>query len=184
VTAVVLCGGEGRRFGSDKTRAVLGDATLLDHLLAELPAAWPVFCVGEQRVTARGVTWCREEPPGGGPVAGVAAALPLVDTPLVVLLGGDMPYAGGPARALADRLRGESAAEVVAARDRDGHVQPLLAAYRTDALRAALPSRPAGIPLMRLLDGLRELTVTVPSPASLDVDTPADLDEARHRLGP
>jgi molybdopterin-guanine dinucleotide biosynthesis protein A len=184
VTAIVLCGGESRRFGSDKTRARLGATSVLDHLLDTLPPPWPVVCVGAKRNTTREVTWCREEPPGGGPVAGVSAALPLVDTPFSVLLGGDMPYAGGPAAALADRLRAETDREVVAARDGDGRVQPLLAAYRTDALRAALPSQPAGTALVRLLGGLRQLTVAVDASASLDVDTPADLDAARLRLAP
>ena len=91
VTAVVLCGGTGRRFGGDKTRADLGGASVLDRLLAGIPADWPVLCVGERRPTARAVTWLREDPPGGGPVAALAAALPRVDTPVLVALGGDMP---------------------------------------------------------------------------------------------
>lgn len=184
MTAIVLCGGEGRRFGSDKTRAALGDATVLDHLLLGLPATWPVVCVGERRPTVREVTWCREDPPGGGPVAGVGAALPLVHTSLTVLLGGDMPYAGAPAADLVDRLRPESDVDVVAARDGEGRVQPLLAAYRTAGLRAALPAEPAGIPLMRLFDGLRYLAEAVPGSGAVDIDTPDDLEEARHRLAP
>lgn len=183
-TAVVLCGGGSTRFGSDKTRAELGGQALLDALLLGLPEEWAVLCVGEERPTARQVQWCREQPPGGGPVAAVAAALPRVTSSVVVLLGGDMPYAGPPAAALAARLRAEPGVEAVAARDGDGRVQPLLAAYRTGALRAVVPAEPAGTPLMRLLDGLRGLTVDVSPDAALDVDTRADLERARHRLEP
>ena len=184
-TAVVLCGGESRRFGSDKTRADLGGVSVLDALLSSLPKAWDVLCVGPERPTVRrGVRWTREDPPGGGPVAGLAAALGEVQAPVTVLLGGDMPGAGPVAVELAAALAGVPHADVVAGVDGDGRVQPLLAAYRTVALRAALPDRPAGTPLRRVLDGLRVHRVEVPERASRDIDTPEDLDAARHRLAP
>ena len=184
-TAVVLCGGESRRFGSDKTRADLGGVSVLDALLSSVPEHWDVLCVGPTRPTVRpGVRWTREDPPGGGPVAGLAAALGEVEAPVTVLLGGDMPFAGAVAVELAAALAGVPDSDVVAGVDGDGRVQPLLAAYRTVALRAALPDRPAGTPLRRVLDGLRVHRVEVPPQASQDVDTPEDLDAARHRLAP
>lgn len=180
-TAVVLCGGESRRFGSDKTRADFGGTTVLDVLLTSLPQEWDVLCVGPKRPTQRpGVRWTREDPPGGGPVAGLAAALAVVDSPTTVLLGGDMPYAAGAAAHLAARLVGlPGTDDVVAGVDGDGRVQPLLAAYRTAALRAALPEEPAGTPLRRLLDGLSVRGVEVPRRASHDIDTPEDLAALR-----
>ena len=183
-TAVVLCGGAGRRFGSDKTRAQLAGTALLDHLLDGLPRGWPVVCVGEPRPTSRDVTWCREEPPGGGPVAAIAAALPLVDGPVLVLLGGDMPYAAGPAPELVATLAAAPDLDAVIGRDGDGRLQPLLAAYRTAALRAAVPEPAADSPLMRLLDALRTRVVPLPEGAALDVDTAEDLERARLRLDP
>lgn len=181
---MVLCGGAGRRFGGDKTRADLGGTPLLDHLLGGLPGDWPVVCVGAERPTQRVVTWCREDPPGGGPVAGVAAALPLLVSPLLVLLGGDMPYAAGPAPALVAALEGAPDLDAVIGRDGDGRLQALLAAYRTAALRRAVPQPAAGTPLMRLLDPLRTRAVALGADASLDVDTAEDLARARHRLDP
>ena len=179
---MVLCGGAGRRFGGDKTRALLGGTALLDHLLDGLPADWPVVCVGESRPAHREVTWCREDPPGGGPVAAISAALSVVGGSVVVLLGGDMPYAAGSASALAATLAGSPELDAVIGRDGDGRLQPLLAAYRTSSLRDAVPEPAAGTPLMRLLDPLRTLVVEVPEAAALDVDTADDLDRAR-RLG-
>ena len=179
VTAVVLCGGTGRRFGGDKTRADLAGSPVLDHVLVGLPSDWPVVCVGEPRPTGRPVSWCREDPPGGGPVAAIAAALPHVQSPVVVVLGGDMPYAAGPAPGLAAHLAEGPALDAVLGRDGGGRRQPLLAAYRTEALRTAVPQPAAGTPLMRLRDSLRTLVVALPEGAALDVDTTADLDRAR-----
>lgn len=182
VTAVVPCGGAARRFGADKTRALLGSTSLLERLVDGLPASWPVLCVGPARPLGRDVQWVREEPPGGGPVAALAAALPFVTSPFLVALGGDMPYAAGPAPALVTALAARPDVDAVAARDREGRTQPLLAAYRVTALARALPEAPGGTPLMRLLDALRVDVVDAHWPLTLDVDTPADLEEARHRL--
>lgn len=182
VTAVVLCGGAARRFGSDKTRALLGDRSLLHRVVGGLPPSWPVVCVGPGQPTPRAVQWVREDPPGGGPVAALAAALPCVATSLVVVLGGDMPYAAGPAPALATRLGANPVVDAVVARDGEGRTQPLLAAYRVESLSHVLPEPPAGTPLMRVLDALRVENVDADWPLTLDVDTPQDLEAARHRL--
>jgi molybdopterin-guanine dinucleotide biosynthesis protein A len=182
VTAVVLCGGAGRRFGGDKTQALIAGLPLLDHVLLALATPWPVVCVGPQRPTARGVTWCREEPPGGGPVAALAAGLAHVTTGSVVVLGGDMPQAGPAATVLAAALDAQPGVDAVVGTDGDGRRQPLLAAYRLAALRRAMPHPPEGAPFMRLLDGLVVAPLQVDPWVALDVDTPEDLVAARHRL--
>jgi molybdopterin-guanine dinucleotide biosynthesis protein A len=184
VTALVLCGGASRRFGSDKTRADLHGRALLEHVLVALPDRWPVVCVGTERPTQRTVTWTRERPPGGGPVAGLAAGLASVATPLVVVLGGDMPYAAPATERLVTALEADLGVDAVAATDARGRTQPLLAAYRVPALATALPTAPAGTPLMRVLDRLRVAVLPLPGDAVLDVDTPEDLERARHRLHP
>src|SRR4051812_41556840 len=88
----------------DKTAAPFGSGTVLDHLIDDLPAKWPVVTVGPERPTRRRTQWTREAPPGGGPVAAIAAGLALVRTDLVVVLAGDMPFAAGTAARLAAAL--------------------------------------------------------------------------------
>lgn len=180
LTVVVLAGGESRRFGSDKLAAPLAGSTVLDHLLASLPAPWPVVVVGESRTTARAVTWTCEDPPGGGPLAGIEAGLALVGTGLVAVVAGDMPYAAAGLVALAAAL-GAAAPDILAAvgTDDEGVANPLLAVYRAAAVRAGLPHPAHGRPAKTLL-ALPHVEVRVAGVASRDVDTPADLEELTH----
>ena len=175
LTVVVLAGGGSRRFGSDKLAAPLGGSTVLEAVVASLPTSWPVVVVGPERECGRPVTWAREDPPGGGPLAGVAAGMALVATPLVAVVAGDMPYAGAALPALADVLRtAPPEVDAVVARDAGGWPNPLLAVYRCAQVRAVLPDPAADRPA-KLLLGLAHVEVDVAGPASRDVDTPADL---------
>jgi molybdopterin-guanine dinucleotide biosynthesis protein A len=175
LTVVVLAGGQSRRFGSDKLAAPLGGTTVLDHLLDALPSAWPVVVVGEARDTAREVVWTREEPPGGGPLAGIDAGLGLVGTGHVAVVAGDMPYAVPGLLVLAAALAaaGPETAAAIAVDDED-HANPLLAVYRVASVRTVMPRPAHGRPAKTLL-ALPHLRVPVSGVTSRDVDTPADL---------
>jgi len=199
---IVLCGGTSRRLGGvDKTRESLSGTTVLDFLLDALPPGWPVVCVGEMRATARSVQWCRESPAGGGPVAGIAAGLELIrdldavtdhdsnsdnampGNAICVVVGGDTPFAATALPTLVDALNAQPVLDAMLASDPDGRTQPLLAAYRFEALRAALPDEPGGARLMVVVDTLRIGTVPCDARTTLDVDTPEALEQARHIVG-
>ena len=176
-TVLVVAGGLATRFGSDKLAAPLRGVPVLDHLLAALPVEWPVVTVGVERPTARPVTWTREDPPGGGPLAGVAAGIMIVHTDRVAVVAGDMPYAGPAVAALVEVLRtAPTDVAAVVASDREDVPNPLLAAFRTTALRGALPDDPRGVPARSLLE-LPHAVLPVAGVAALDVDTPEDLAE-------
>ena len=64
--------------------------------------------------------------------------------------------------------------------DAHGFANPLLAAYRTASVRAALPIPAANRPAKLLLE-VPHLEVAVTGPAGRDVDTPADLDDLDRR---
>lgn len=184
VTAIVLCGGGSSRFGADKLVQALGGTTVLGHVVDSLPRSWLLVAVGDERALDRPVTWVREEPPDGGPLAGIAAGIAATTTEFVVVLGGDMPFAGASAQQLVADLVVTHDDDVVGvcARGDDGRDNPLLAAYRTDAVRAALPEVTRNGRARLLLDRLPHHWRAVAEADLLDVDTPAGLEVARKRV--
>jgi molybdopterin-guanine dinucleotide biosynthesis protein A len=191
---VVLAGGQSRRWaGRDKTAVLLGGVPVLEHAVRGLVAAadadlGDVVVVAPPEHPARprlaGVRWVREEPPGGGPVAGLAAAVGvLVPAVTLVAVGaGDAPFAGEAVPLLLDAL-GDGLDGAIGV-DPDGLEQPLLAVYRVAPLRAALPRSPAGTSLRELVGRLRLARVPVGWRAALDLDTPEDLATAERLLPP
>lgn len=188
---MVLAGGSARRLGgTDKPALTVGGTALLDRVLAGCAEATTTVVVGPERPTVRPVRWIREQPPGGGPVAAVAAALPLVSADTVLLLAADLPFfaPAAAARLLAVLAYGAAGTDAVALVDADGRDQPLAAAYRTAPLRAALSALvashggdPAGLPLRRLVGSLTTRRLADPDGAALDCDTWDDLRLARAR---
>ncbi|MBV2356053.1 molybdenum cofactor guanylyltransferase [Streptomyces sp. J2-1] len=186
--AVVLAGGAARRLGgADKPGLRVGGRALLDRVLAACADAARTVVVADPRPTARPVRWAREEPAGGGPVAALDAGLRGGTAGDTVVLSADLPFLtpATVARLLA-ALRA-SGADGALLTDADGRDQPLVAAYRTAALRrglAALADGPdglAGLPLRRLTGALD--LVRVPDPlASFDCDTWDDIADARARI--
>ena len=138
--AIVLAGGRASRLhGADKGAVDIAGRTSLDRVLAAVTGARTVVVVGEPRPVERPVLWCREDPPYGGPPAGVAAALPLTSADVVVLLGCDYPLlTPDSVAALVHARAGHDAAWLV---DRHGRDQYLLGAYARAALEAVGAAR-------------------------------------------
>lgn len=186
---IVPAGGAARRLGgADKPALTVGETTLLDRVLAACAGAGTTVVVGPARPTTRpGVRLTREHPPGGGPVAAVAAGLAEVTAELVLLLAADLPFLDERTvhrlvTALDEAGPDTEAAVLVDAAGRD---QPLAAAYRTAALRTALAAAgdPAGLPLRRLTGSLRTLRLADTDDVTYDCDTWEDLARARERDG-
>ena len=185
--AIVLAGGAGRRMGSrDKAALVVGGRPLGARVRAAIDGATQVVLVGPDRSWLAADVVTREDPPGAGPLAAVAAGLIHVARPVVVVVAVDLPFLG---RAHVDALRTalaeNPAADVALAVDDLGHDQHLVAAWRADSLRARVAAlgRLANRPLRGLLDGAAVRRLTMPSapgtpPPWFDCDTEQDLNEA------
>jgi len=186
LAAVVLTGGSGARLGgADKAALELAGVSLLERALAATVAATEVVVVGRHVRTSRPVTWTLEDPPSGGPAAGVLAGLDrLTDAAdLVAVLAVDMPRvnAGTVAR-LTWAVEAEGEVDGALLVDPDGRRQLLAAVYRVPALSAARPADPsgeAGLPMRRLVAPLRLVEVPTVGDEARDVDTWSDLRALR-----
>ena len=182
---IVLTGGSAARFqGADKASMEAGGSTLLEHVLGALAEVPDVVVVGQQVGTSRPVTWTREDPPGGGPAAGLLAGLrgfPRLPR-LVAVLAVDMPMVS---TATVRRLMLASAEDGGLLVDETGRRQYLCAVYRTEALLEAAPKRKKrhGMSMRKLVGGLELAEVPAVAWEAHDVDTWEDLVAVRERLG-
>lgn len=182
LAAVILAGGTGQRLGGvDKASIEIAGRTLLEHALAATAGAEEVVVVGSQVPTTRPVTWTREDPPSGGPAAGLLAGLDAlaVAPALVCVLAVDMPrFSAGTVARLVDVLLTSDGADAACLVDEAGQKQWLAAVYRYDALMAARPANHEeehGLSTRRLLRALRIVAVAAVESEARDVDTWADL---------
>jgi molybdopterin molybdotransferase len=174
VHAIVLAGGASRRLGGDKPEQRVGGRRLLDIVLAAVIDADRVVVVGPPRNVPSGVTVVCEDPPGGGPVAAVAAglsALPGGPSDIVVLAA-DLPRITPTAVDMLVAARG--VAPAVLAVDDSGRVQYLTAVWDSAALTAALALSPP-----RMRDLTPADATTAPMSGVEDVDTAEELAAAR-----
>jgi molybdenum cofactor guanylyltransferase len=192
--AVVLAGGRASRAGGiDKPGQRVGGRTLVASVAGAAVAAGAaqVIVAGPARpglaadvpFPPGGLVFVREDPPGSGPVAAVAAGLARARSPVVAVLAADLPFL--TARALAPLLAavrgGEGAGAVLL--DGEGRRQWLAGCWRAAALRDALAGY-RGASLHGLLEPLRPALIACPArpdepPPWLDCDTMADLARAR-----
>lgn len=175
--AIVLAGGRGSRLGGVNKPAVrLGGRRLLDVALAAASAARRIVVVGEVEVP-EGVLLTREDPPFGGPVAGVEAGFAALGVPAewTLLLASDLPDAE-PAVARLLLAEPDDADDGVCLVDADGRLQWLLGCYRSGALARRLGERgdPPLTAMHRLLGPLRLLGVPAGEVSVADLDTPQD----------
>lgn len=184
--AIVLAGGFGRRLGSvDKPALELGGVSLLDIVLAAVAPALTVV-VGPARDLPARVLQTREEPPGGGPCAAIAAGLRrLADTPvnplcaesLVTVVAADLPGVDAAAIEVLAAAAARAGADGAVLVDPDGRDQYLCGVWRFSALTAAVSRRPSwhGGRVADLLAALICVRVPADATRTADVDTPADL---------
>lgn len=194
VSAIVLAGGAARRLGgASKPGLVIGDDTLLDLAVAACAVAdaKPVVVVGPPDLARDGVVVTREDPTGGGPVAGLAAGLaelsarcggPFGEDDLILALACDMPRAADAVAGLMAAVGPGDGAWVV---DDEGRPQPLLAVYRAQSLAVAVAElqTATGAAMRDLVRNLDMAPVLGLRHTSDDVDTWEDARRhGAHRL--
>lgn len=176
LAAMVLAGGEARRFGADKLALQVEGASLLQRTLSAVAAADPVVVVGQRRPVTMPVRWTREDPPGSGPLAAVRAGLRELPSRsgLVAVLAADHPYLSAEtvSRLLRAIEKSDAAGAVLA--DPGGALQWLVGVWRVERLCSAMPENPENRSLRRVLGPLDPVAVPAVAAESSDVDTPED----------
>ncbi|OLT06059.1 hypothetical protein BJF77_16100 [Kocuria sp. CNJ-770] len=183
---VVLAGGRSSRLGGTPKAGLRRDGrTLVELTVDAVQGAAGVVVVGPADLAiSAGALRTREDPPFSGPAAGIAAGLAaleaLPEADWTMTLACDMPEV---ARAVPLLL-----AAARAAPEADGHIgvtpegrrQPLVALYRTEALRAAYADQdPTNRSVRSFTHDLLLQEVTVGEDATADVDTWDDVHTFR-----
>ncbi|WP_345266805.1 NTP transferase domain-containing protein [Nocardioides nanhaiensis] len=175
--AVVLAGGRAARLGGvDKAGIELRGRTLLDHALETVVDAAEVVVVGEQVPTDRPVTFVREEPRFGGPVAGLLTGRDaLLRQPRwLAVVAVDMPQLGPQTLARLGAAAHEHDGAVLVGPDGRRQAALWLRVARLDAVRPGREQQ-HDLALRALLAPLDLAEVPAQGEEHRDVDTWADL---------
>jgi len=174
--AVILSGGTASRLGgTDKGAVEHAGRSLLARALDAVSGAAEVVVVGAEADTPRPVRFAREDPPGGGPLAGTAAGVAAL-TPghdRVVVLAVDMPHV--TADTVARILAAAEGADAAWLTDAEGRRQ-LAGAVRPSLVPP--PGQAHGAPMRRLMTAGTVHDVPAVEDEADDLDTWEDL----HRL--
>ena len=209
--ALILAGGRSSRLGgSPKAELVIGSRRLVDIAVDAAAAADArrTVVVGPDDLVAAPLITTREQPPYGGPVAGVAAGLAALDRldadaqadaeasdrddsadaavhptdtdRWVLVLTCDLPLATEAAAELVAAARSAAGAVHGICLD-DGRTQWLPAVYRRDVLAQELIALgdPHGASMRALAEHLTMTTIPDPGGLTADVDTWQDVERAR-----
>lgn len=180
--AVILAGGTAARLdGADKAAIELDGRTLLEHALDALIDADEVVAVMPASVpTSRPVTVTLEDPPRGGPAAGLLTALAVFARPpeRLMVLAVDMPWV--TATTVRRLLRAADGRDGAFLTGPDGH-RHLAGIVSTDALHGADPGldHRHGLSMRSLLAGLDLAGVPAEDREAQDIDTWDDVRGAR-----
>jgi len=182
LSVMILTGGTSKRFGSDKSEALIDGRALIDHLIGQIPTGLPTVIVGPDRDSyGAEIQVVQESPALGGPVSAIAAGVALVKTELVAIFATDMPF--GPLLIPNLLAALDLACDAVVPIDDGGFVQPLGAIYRVNSLLKALESfeTVTGESMRNLLSYLKVVKIPIDDSIAhflIDIDTQADLRKA------
>jgi molybdenum cofactor guanylyltransferase len=195
-TAIILAGGDSQRMGRDKASLLLGEQTMLQHVIATMQQVFPHIIIsvrqprpdiGLQQVCDEPVN--EDRPGNAGPLAGLAASLGHVTTPWAFVVACDMPFVVPALVELLANYRSKYQAVVPVVQ---GYPQPLAAFYASSCLgtiRAHLAGGGKKNSLRAVLEQLQvryvgetELLEADPALRSFfDLDTPQDVTNAMKR---
>lgn len=180
----MLAGGQAQRLGGvNKMLLPLHGATIVDLVLQELrPRTCQVWLSThrESEFSGRGCRFVRDLDGLSGPLAGIASALRVIETPFALVVAGDMPFVSSE---VLDQLLGADATWSAVAVRVGNRYEPLLARYHRDLAEHAIALARAGRgPKDLLAQGLvGAIEVADGADCLTNVNTPSDLQRAEQK---
>ena len=186
---MVVGGGGGERLGGvSKPDLVFAGGRLIDRVCGALLEACGAGCVAVVPPAVRvpdGVLRTLEDPPGGGPLAGIDAGLSDLGAPAdawVVVVSVDCPGIADVLAALLDEPLGDHCeGRILRGGEPEPFDQYLMGVYRVGPLRRVIDEAVArrgsvrGMGVRRVLRALAVERVDVGADVCRDVDTPEDV---------
>lgn len=186
--AIILAGGRGSRLGGvRKADLRVGGERLLDRVLSAVKGCEPRIVVGyEDLQVPEGVLVTREDPPGSGPAAGIAAGMELVgeDATWVLTLACDLPGVSAAVPLLLDAAANAGAETEAISASSEDRLEWLVSIHRTHSLHHAITHHEGGVvncSMRRLYSGLQWEQVAAPPASTHDIDTWEDHDQWQRR---
>ena len=180
-TAVVLCGGRGKRLGGvDKPLVELAGKTLLARLIERLePQVDAIVLSGvrdRKAYESYGHPLVEDEDPDQGPLAGIVSARSVVQTPWTLTTPADTPFLPSDlVSSLASCCRRTGAAVVTAGGHRQ-NLAMLLDRERVDSLARFYADGGRAVHRWLAANGVEQ--VELPAPGFFNINTPDDLARA------
>lgn len=179
-SAIILSGGRNQRFGSEKSEAILEGKTILQEIIEGISPEVEIVVVGPTpNSISRSIGITREDPQYGGPVAGIAAGLKLIESEYVAIIATDMPFAISIIESIVAEISNDF--DCFMPIDSDGYRQPLAAIYKTTSLHQAMQELEQldGASMKSLISNFKIREFDVSSDLLIDIDTKDDLIRAR-----
>ncbi|APB10344.1 hypothetical protein A4R63_01955 [Corynebacterium pseudotuberculosis] len=187
---IILAGGRSSRMGKDKAQVKVNGHRLIDLCLEQVSplCSTPVVVSSVDLQLPQEITQVTENPPFGGPVAGIAAGFyerpdfSARNDAFTAVIAADAPLSGGFLPQLLEVLMKAPQAGVAHATIEE-HTQPLLAVWRNNALHAALKSldSPHHVAAKKLLHRCpSSVLAVVVDQCAQDYDTPEELATLGH----
>ena len=141
-SALILAGGESRRFGEDKAFIAFSGTSLIEHIINQLKPYFPEIIISAketEKFRHLNLPVCADKLPKAGPLGGIHAGLQTSKSPYLFVTACDMPY---PSPGIIDYLKkyvqqcspGSRPDAVVLCRD--GFIEPLHGMYSKNSVQA------------------------------------------------
>ncbi|MFH0411810.1 molybdenum cofactor guanylyltransferase [Corynebacterium sp. L4756] len=182
LATIIVAGGQGTRMGGvDKASVKVHGIRLVDRLIAQLPTDTDFIVVSPREL---GVPTTSEEPPFGGPVAGIHAGYEYLirrysNIEYLAILPVDAPDSPQILPRLYQTMETEPGASVALIRSHDGSLQNLCALWRTDTLAKAFAAlgSPRNQSVRRLLAHAENIVEVPGTGQEKDYDTRQEAEQ-------